>query len=59
MTINVSSYLRLGKYQGTRGPGIVIILPFLESATVVDLREKFLGYSGADCDYQRQCVDSD
>jgi len=34
--------LRLGKYQGTRGPGIVIILPFLESATVVDLREKFL-----------------
>ncbi|MGJ3237486.1 MAG: SPFH domain-containing protein [Anaerolineae bacterium] len=34
--------LRLGKYQGTRGPGIVIIIPFLETATVVDLREKFL-----------------
>lgn len=34
--------LRLGKYQGTRGPGIVILLPFLENATVVDLREKFL-----------------
>ncbi len=34
--------LRLGKYQATRGPGIVIVLPFLETATVVDLREKFL-----------------
>jgi regulator of protease activity HflC (stomatin/prohibitin superfamily) len=34
--------LRLGKYQGTRGPGIVIVLPFLESATVVDLREKLI-----------------
>ena len=34
--------LRLGKYQGTRGPGIVIVIPFLESATVVDLREKLI-----------------
>lgn len=34
--------LRLGKYQGTRGPGIVILIPFLESASSVDLREKFL-----------------
>lgn len=34
--------LRLGKYQGTRGPGIVLLIPFLETATTVDLREKFL-----------------
>jgi regulator of protease activity HflC (stomatin/prohibitin superfamily) len=34
--------LRLGTYAGTRGPGIVIVLPFLESATSVDMREKFL-----------------
>ena len=34
--------LRLGKYQATRGPGIVIVIPFFESATVVDLREKLI-----------------
>jgi regulator of protease activity HflC (stomatin/prohibitin superfamily) len=34
--------LRLGTYAGTRGPGIVIVLPFLENATAVDMREKFL-----------------
>lgn len=34
--------LRLGKYQNTRGPGVVIILPFLEKATIVDLRESFI-----------------
>jgi regulator of protease activity HflC (stomatin/prohibitin superfamily) len=34
--------LRLGTYAGTRGPGIVVVLPFLESATAVDMREKFL-----------------
>ncbi|MEM9951360.1 MAG: SPFH domain-containing protein [Chloroflexota bacterium] len=34
--------LRLGKYQGTRGPGIVIVIPFLETATVVDLREELI-----------------
>jgi regulator of protease activity HflC (stomatin/prohibitin superfamily) len=34
--------LRLGTYAGTRGPGIVIVLPFLETATSVDVREKFL-----------------
>lgn len=34
--------LQLGKYQGTRGPGIVFIIPILETAMSVDLREKFL-----------------
>lgn len=34
--------LRLGKYQGTRGPGIVIVIPFLESATMVDMREELI-----------------
>ncbi|MEL6308372.1 MAG: SPFH domain-containing protein, partial [Chloroflexota bacterium] len=34
--------LRLGKYQGTRGPGIVLLIPFLETATYVDLRERYL-----------------
>src|SRR5215470_4261873 len=33
--------LRLGRYAGTRGPGIVIILPF-EDARRVDIRERFL-----------------
>lgn len=34
--------LQLGKYQGTRGPGLTIVLPILEQAYKVDLREKFL-----------------
>ena len=34
--------LRLGNYAATRGPGVTIVLPFFESATKVDLREKFL-----------------
>lgn len=34
--------LALGKYAGTRGPGIIFIIPFLESARKVDLRERFL-----------------
>ena len=34
--------LALGKYSGTRGPGIVLIIPFLETAKKVDLRERFL-----------------
>jgi regulator of protease activity HflC (stomatin/prohibitin superfamily) len=34
--------LALGKYAGTRGPGIVIIIPFLETAKKVDMRERFL-----------------
>lgn len=34
--------LALGKYAGTRGPGIIFIIPFLETARKVDLRERFL-----------------
>jgi regulator of protease activity HflC (stomatin/prohibitin superfamily) len=34
--------LQLGKYQGTRGPGVVFIIPMFETAVSVDLREKFL-----------------
>ncbi|MBI1255905.1 MAG: SPFH/Band 7/PHB domain protein [Chloroflexi bacterium] len=34
--------LALGKYAGTRGPGITFIMPFLETAKKVDLRERFL-----------------
>ncbi|HVU14730.1 MAG TPA: SPFH domain-containing protein [Phototrophicaceae bacterium] len=34
--------LALGKYSGTRGPGITFIVPFLELARKVDLRERFL-----------------
>lgn len=34
--------LFLGRYAGTRGPGVTIVLPLLETAMKVDLREKFL-----------------
>lgn len=34
--------LQLGRYGGTRGPGIVIVFPFLERAIKVDMRERFL-----------------
>jgi regulator of protease activity HflC (stomatin/prohibitin superfamily) len=34
--------LFLGKYKGTRGPGLTFVWPVLESTTTVDLREKFL-----------------
>jgi len=34
--------LALGRYAGTRGPGIVYVIPFLEQALKVDMREKFL-----------------
>jgi regulator of protease activity HflC (stomatin/prohibitin superfamily) len=34
--------LALGRYAGTRGPGLVIVLPFIEKAINVDMREKFL-----------------
>lgn len=32
----------LGKYTGTRGPGVVIVIPFIERAIKVDIRERFL-----------------
>ena len=34
--------LALGRYAGTRGPGLVIVVPLLEAAIKVDMREKFL-----------------
>ncbi|PJF26294.1 MAG: hypothetical protein CUN53_08425, partial [Phototrophicales bacterium] len=34
--------LALGKYAGTRGPGITVVIPLLETAKKVDLRERFL-----------------
>ncbi len=34
--------LALGRYAGTRGPGIVIVIPLLETAVKVDMRERFL-----------------
>jgi regulator of protease activity HflC (stomatin/prohibitin superfamily) len=34
--------LWLGKYAGTRGPGLTFIVPLLESARKVDMRERFL-----------------
>lgn len=33
---------RLGRYVGTRGPGLVVLIPFIERANWVDLREQFL-----------------
>ena len=34
--------LALGRYAGTRGPGLVVVIPLLEQAIKVDMREKFL-----------------
>lgn len=34
--------LALGKYSATRGPGLIVVIPLLERATKVDLRERFL-----------------
>lgn len=34
--------LALGRYAGTRGPGIVIVIPILEQSVKVDMRERFL-----------------
>jgi len=34
--------LSLGRYSGTRGPGIVYVIPLLETAIRVDTRERFL-----------------
>src|SRR5512144_2656241 len=33
---------RLGKCMGQRGPGLVFLIPFIETANWVDLREQFL-----------------
>ncbi len=34
--------LQLGRYKGTRGPGVVFVVPLFEKAYKVDLRERFL-----------------
>jgi regulator of protease activity HflC (stomatin/prohibitin superfamily) len=34
--------LALGRYAGTRGPGITFIIPLIETSRKVDLRERFL-----------------
>ncbi len=34
--------LALGRYAGTRGPGIVLVIPLFEKAIKIDMREKFL-----------------
>lgn len=34
--------LQLGKFKSVRGPGFIIVIPILEQAVKVDLREKFL-----------------
>lgn len=34
--------LAFGRYAGTRGPGITLVIPFIEQAYSVDMREKFL-----------------
>ena len=34
--------LSLGRYGGTRGPGVRIVIPVLERAITVDMRERFL-----------------
>lgn len=34
--------LQLGKFKSVRGPGFIIVIPILEQAIKVDLREKFL-----------------
>lgn len=34
--------LQLGKYVGTRGPGLVYVIPFIETARKVDMRERLL-----------------
>ena len=33
--------LSLGRYSGTRGPGVVFVIPFIERAVTVDIRERF------------------
>jgi regulator of protease activity HflC (stomatin/prohibitin superfamily) len=34
--------LSLGRYAGTRGPGVVFVIPFIERAVSADIRERFL-----------------
>jgi len=41
--------LRLGKYIGTKGDGLVIIIPFIDVPVWVDLRESFLEIPSQTC----------
>lgn len=34
--------LRLGKFAGSRGPGLTLLIPFMEKGRKVDMRERFL-----------------
>jgi regulator of protease activity HflC (stomatin/prohibitin superfamily) len=33
---------RLGRLLGTKGPGLILLIPFIDKATLVDLRERYL-----------------
>src|SRR5207245_7918883 len=44
---------RLGRLTGSKGPGIVLILPVINRLVKVDLRERYLEVP-PDCNYQRQ-----
>jgi regulator of protease activity HflC (stomatin/prohibitin superfamily) len=44
---------RLGRCVGARGPGVQIVVPFLERAVSVDLRESFLQIP------QQKCITKD
>ncbi len=38
--------MRLGQYVGVRGPGVVWVLPFLDSVTRIDLDRDFPNWRG-------------
>ncbi len=40
---------RLGKYIAEKGPGLVFLIPFIDTAKKVDLREKFISVSKQTC----------
>lgn len=33
--------LRVGRYIGTKGPGVILVIPFLDSCQVIDMRVRF------------------
>src|SRR5712692_11788132 len=40
---------RLGKVTGERGPGLILLIPFVDQAVSVDLREQFLAVPHETC----------
>jgi SPFH domain, Band 7 family protein len=40
---------RLGKYLGEKGPGLVVIIPFIDTVKKVDLRERFIQVTKQTC----------